>query len=1335
MAQYLPFRFGHIGTDDGLSNQLATCVLRDRTGYLWVGTENGLNRYDGYRFAHFMSVPDDPASLRDSSITTLFEDRAGHLWIGTKSGGLHLFDGRTETFAAFDAESDAHARVSNNRIYRIFEDAAGNVWIGTAGGLDRLSWDGSDLASIRIESFRNDPSNPESLSHNRVTSIAQEASGTIWVGTRAGLNRLVAESPGAPTRFVRYLFDEANPTGLHDDEIYSLLVDSSDVLWVGAWGGGGLARVSAAERRKPSPAFERLGFDPATGSGIPVDIVVDMLEDLAGNLWFCTGDHGRLVRLAAADRTSPRPPFQDFGNDEGNNYSLSGGSTLDVVEDVQGILWVANLDGGLEKLDTKQSCFVVHRRHPTRPGLPSDFATAVAKDRDGVLWVGTDAGLTQVVMSTGQYEQPRHTVFTGDESATAGLRSSSVGALLVDSRGRLWVGAINGGLAVRESILGRATFRAFVRDPDDPRSLGSDSVLELLEDSRGRIWVGTYRGLYRLVEPERPGGRETFDSWFHGDDPATLTSDQIESLAEGPDGAIWVGTSSGLNRIDSDSGAVVRFAADRTNPATLIDPFVSDLRVGADGRLWIGTKGGLCSLDTSTNAITRADAATGLQRVGVSSIVMDNDGILWAGTINGLVRLDPGTGQAITFGKGDGLPSEVFNRGSAIRDAGGRLYFGGTGGLIEFDPAAVPVHDTPPPVVLTRLLLANRVAPIAPGTVLPAHLQALDTLELSYSDNLFAIEFAALDLTRSDAIRYAYRLDGLYDEWIETDSENRRATFTNLPDGEYTFRVRAANRLGEWGEAAHALRIVVNPPWWRTWWAQLVFYAAAILALLAIPFLRLAASNRQRRRLEGVVLERTTELRETNERLEEASRAKSLFLSNMSHELRTPLNAVIGFAQLMDRDPALNSGQKESLGLIQRAGEHLLELINDVLSISKIEAGKLVLVDQIFDPRRMLQSVEEIARVRAEAKELQISFELTGQVPRAVRGDEGKLRQVLINLLGNAVKFTDRGRVTLNCEWKPDDRAYFEIEDTGVGMTEAEVGSLFEAFVQTESGQSAKEGTGLGLVISRQIVRLMGGDITVRSTKGEGTVFAFEVVLPQTADAEVRRERRKVLGLEPGQEAPRILVVDDSRENRLLLGRLLESIGMVVSESSNGREAVDRWEAWRPDLIFMDLRMQGMDGYEATREIRRKEAEAGLRARPECPIVALTASAFEHERGTILEQGANDFVTKPFREDTIFEKLAEYLGVRYRYEEAAPVVESASDVDDDAELAKRLASLPPELVRELYDALAGGDRKASSRIAERVAATDERLAATLQARIRAYELDEVMTVIESLGLL
>lgn len=1325
-AQYLPFRFEHIGTDQGLSNQLVTCVLRDRIGFLWVGTESGLNQYDGYRFKHFLASNDDPGGLRDASISTLFEDSHGNLWIGTKAGGLHLFDRRSETFRAFQHDDETGSGLSDNRVYRVFEDAAGALWIGTAGGLDKLVWQATGPESVQITSFRHDPDNPESLSHNRVTSIAQDRSGTLWVGTREGLNRLVSE---APPRFARYFHDPASKTSLHDDEIYALLVDSRDDLWIGAWGGGGLARLSPAERSKPNPAFTRFRVAQATAPGIPPDIVVDMLEDREGNMWFCSGDSGSLFRLSAADRDLPEPMFLELSSDEANSDSLAPGSTVGIWQDQQGILWIAQFEGGLNKLDPRKSVFQIYRHHIGNiPSLPTNLVSSVVEDRDGSIWVGNEAGLTQIVPAPRPFDQPRYIRYSHDPANPASLPSDGITAILFDSKQRLWVGAVNGGLAVRGLNDKSTGFTVYTKDPGNPSALGSNTPLVLLEDSRGTIWVGAYNGLYRVVESEVKGRPLTFVG-YHSDpaDAATLSNEQVEALAEGPDGAIWIGTADGLNRLDPTTGVVTRYLPDPENPNSLNNPFVEHLLTSASGRLWVATRGGLCSYDTATGAFQRASATTGLATVSVKSLAEDDLGFLWAGTIKGLYRLDPTTGATLVFGKMDGAGSDVWSRGAARRGANGVMYFGGPNGLTVFRARDIAPYAFQPPIVLTELLLANRVQPIRDGSVLPKQIGLLDQIVLKPTDNLFSIEFSALDLTRPDATRYAYKLENLYDDWIETDSQNRRATFTNLPHGEYVFRVKAANASGVWTEEGPALRIVVLPPWWKTWWAQLLFYLTAALVLLAVPFLRVVVLNRQRARLETEVQERTVELRETNEQLVEANRAKSLFLSNMSHELRTPLNAVIGFAQLMERDAGLSKEQHESLGLIQRAGEHLLGLINDVLSISKIEAGKLMLVNQGFNPKRMLQSVEEMLRVRAESKGLRLVFDVDPDVPDAVRGDEGKLRQVLINLIGNAIKFTERGGVALRCTHVDDDRMKFEIEDTGVGIAENEVGTLFEAFVQTESGRTAKEGTGLGLVISRQIVRLMGGDISVRSQLGVGTVFAFEIEVPVSDEEETATERRQVQSLALDQPIPRVLVVDDSHENRLLLAKLLASIGCIVREAANGAEAVEQWDAWRPDLIFMDLRMPVLDGYEATSEIRRRQQESSTPV--QCKIVALTASAFEHERGTIIERGADDFVSKPFREETIFEKLATHLGVLYRYKDPEP----AASLDDDAmPSAERLATLPKERLSELYEALASGDRVVAAEAAERVAATDAQLARSLAAAIRSYRIDELMTVIESL---
>jgi signal transduction histidine kinase/FixJ family two-component response regulator len=503
----------------------------------------------------------------------------------------------------------------------------------------------------------------------------------------------------------------------------------------------------------------------------------------------------------------------------------------------------------------------------------------------------------------------------------------------------------------------------------------------------------------------------------------------------------------------------------------------------------------------------------------------------------------------------------------------------------------------------------------------------------------------------------------------------------------------------------------------------------------------------QRRRLEV-----------SEQRALEANRAKSIFLSNMSHELRTPLNAVLGFAQLMERDPTLSPDSLGHLRTIHRSGEHLLGLIDDVLAISKIEAGRITLAEQPFDLGHLLAGVAELVRVRAEAKDLRLEYHAAEDLPGQVTGDEGKLRQVLLNLLGNAVKFTNEGGVSLRASWDERDggRARFEVEDTGPGIAPAELDALFEPFTQTETGRRSQEGTGLGLAITRTFVRLMGGDVAVRSEVGVGTLFSFDVPLRVSSEPVApQREAARVVGLVPGQPHWRLLVVDDSLDNRTLLSGLLRSVGFEVREATNGREAVDEWQAWRPHFIWMDMRMPVMDGYEATKVIRRKEGvrsqESGVSSEPRAvatgstergsagpeswlltpdsssvKIVALTASAFQHDREAILENGCDDFVTKPFRETTIFEKMEQHLGVAYVVEGTAT---AASGGGDGALTADRVASLPVELIAELRASLVAGDVALASRAVDRIEPIDAPLAGELRRSIRAYRIDDLLDLV------
>ncbi len=467
---------------------------------------------------------------------------------------------------------------------------------------------------------------------------------------------------------------------------------------------------------------------------------------------------------------------------------------------------------------------------------------------------------------------------------------------------------------------------------------------------------------------------------------------------------------------------------------------------------------------------------------------------------------------------------------------------------------------------------------------------------------------------------------------------------------------------------------------------------------------------------------------EDQARAEQANRAKSAFLANMSHELRTPLHGVLGFAQLMDRVPGRSEADRQHLATILKSGEHLLGLINDVLSLSKIEAGQVVLQEAPFDPRALVNGMAALVRVRAEARELYLRVEAE-ELPAVVVGDEGKLRQVLLNLLGNAVKFTERGGVTLRARWA-DGRAVFEVQDTGPGIAAEELEGLFAAFAQTERGRRAQEGSCLGLALARQFARLMGGDLTARSRPGQGSTFRVEVALPRAAAGALpggRGDRRRVRALAPGQPAWRVLVVDDVPDNRALLRDLLAGVGFDVRVAGGGEEALALWRSWRPQLVWMDKRMPGMDGLEATRRIREEERAAG---RQRIPILALSASALEHERTAILAAGCDDFVPKPFRAGAIFEKLAEHLGAAYSYEEA-PV--EAPAPGPACVTAERLAALPAAWRESLREALATGDMDAAAALAREVEPGDAPLARQLLALLRAFRLDELREALAGEG--
>lgn len=836
-----PMRFAHLTTEMGLSQSTAFCLLQDSQGFVWVGTEDGLNRFDGYAVTTYRHDSHDASSLPSDFVWGIAEDPAGDLWIGTDGGGLARWERKKDRFTAYRHDPKNEASLPSDRVREVFVDRAGFVWVGTrGGGLARL-----DRGSGRFTRYGHEPGPPSSPGHDEVFAIHQSRSGDIWVGTDGGLHRLDAVKGS----YQEYPGGSARQADRNEDKIRAIEEDREGDLWIGTLDGG-LIRL-----RLGTGEVVRHRHDPRKPGSLSDDCVHAIRRDRAGRLWVGTG--------AGLDLLTSDGEFVGHRRDPRDPTSLADDEVMSLLEDKGGLLWVGTRAGGVSRWDPATWAF---GHVPVAPaggeGLSNGYVTSFAEDQAGRLWVGTMGGGINVFdRSTGEIRHYRR-----DASRPGGLADDRVMSLLCDRSGDVWAGTMGGGLSRFQPSKG--SFRTYREDPSRPGSLSSNGVISLFEDDAGTVWVGTYRG--GLDRYDR--GTDSFTSYRNvPSDPDSLSGDIVTAIAEGPGGTVlWVGTEgAGLNRLDKSSGRFQRFRHDPENARSLCDDTVYSLHQDQEGSLWIGTRRGLARFDKENPSagsllFKSFEERDGLPNKSVYGIRPDGAGHLWLSTNLGLARFDTRSGTFKGYVRSHGLQSNEFNFGAHFRSSRGELFFGGPNGFNAFFAEAIPTSMEPPPVVLTAFLKLNRPEAGGPPPF------ALDGVRLGYRDHLVTFEFSALDFAAPDRNRYAYKLEGFDKEWIDLGAVHR-VTYTSVPPGNHVFRVKAANHDGIWSEKGFALNVRSFPPPWKSGWAYLVYVLLAVSGLAAayrVQQKRLSRETDYRRRLETEVEARTAELGKKNDELE-----------------------------------------------------------------------------------------------------------------------------------------------------------------------------------------------------------------------------------------------------------------------------------------------------------------------------------------------------------------------------------------------------------------------------------------------------------------------------------
>ena len=1220
-AQSQDLHFDHITTDDGLSNSSVTCIIKDAKGFMWIGTFNGLNRFDGSEFTIYQYNQNDPHSISDNYISSIIEDHNGKLWIGTNDG-LNFYNRSTDSFKHFRHDINNNASIIDNQIEVIFEDSKNRLWIGTRkGGLDL--YDRKNLSFIHHAHKDNDSN---TISSNFVQSLFEDSKGNIWIGHRNGDIDILYNNHNNFSHFV------LNNKRLTNSAVTSIVESANRNIWIGTQGDG-IYRIQLSDNN--ATKIIHYLHNPNNQTSLTGNIILSLMIGDNNKLWIGTEDAG----LNLLDISKEK--FYFYKNDPVNNSSLNNNSIYKIYNDKSGNIWIGTYAGGINLLSSARAFFNYYCHfHADNNSLSSNVVNNFLEDKDKRLWIATgSAGFDLFDM--------KNKKFTHYNKSNSALSTNVILSLCEDNNKNLWIGTWEGGLFKfnKES-------KSFTHYTKDKNGLGSNNIFKILDDKNGNLWLSTFWGglTYFNVKSQT--------SVVYNTENSALIDNDLRTIAMDYQGNIWIGSDLGLTCFNPETKVFNSYQHHEDKGGSLSKGFVNTIMESRDSTLWIGTEGGLNKFNRKDHSFIHYNKEQGLPSNEIMCIIEDIAGDLWISTSKGISRLDPKTGIFKNYDVLDGLQGNEFNARSGFITKDGEILFGGNNGFNMFQPESLKDNPFIPPVEITGLKIFNKPAVIGEkNSPLQKNITETKELEFSYGQSVISFNFAALNYIRPEKNQYAYLMKGFDKDWNYIGS-NHTATYTNLDPGNYVFMVKASNNDGVWNNTGASIKIIIDPPFWRTWWAYTI--EALLILIIAYFILNYYVSRQQLRntlKMERLELEKMYEL----------DLMKTRFFSNVSHEFSSPITLILNPLEKLIKSHFVDEKLKNSLSLIHRNAQRLQRMTNQLKDFNKLETGDLRLYLSKGD---VFHFIKEITHSFWDyARDHHIDFHFNADHSQLMAWfDPDKLDKIIYNLLSNAFKFTtDGGKITIsvsevnsiispessNEENKPSQYVEIKVKDSGIGIPKDKLDKIFKREFHLENYNNLYfEGSGIGLTFVHELVQLYKGEISVESIEGAGSTFTVKIPIDEsyleenqlvskfkipaeshhssfnypaeqtTIEPEVKTNKSK------SNDIPVVLIVEDDKEIRDYIKGSFEK-NYRLHEADNGLTGFDKAAEIIPDIIITDIKMMEMDGIELCKKLKSDERTSHI------AIIMLTGySSLEYQLQG-LANGADVYLTKPFNVEVL----------------------------------------------------------------------------------------------------